>query len=115
LVRNAHRATVLRQEDAPYTKPKNSARCAIAHCVQAQPPISSGCKTGLLPFRVCPKDGIGRIEMKTSFPKLAERKCPVCDGTGFPAVKQPADPGRKIYPPRCENCGGKGRITGTAN
>jgi DnaJ-class molecular chaperone len=47
-------------------------------------------------------------------PKLAakptERKCPVCKGTGFPAVKQPAKPGRKIYPARCSNCGGKGRI-----
>jgi len=25
-------------------------------------------------------------------------------------VKQPAEPGRKIYPPRCAECGGKGRI-----
>jgi DnaJ-class molecular chaperone len=53
--------------------------------------------------------------MKTASPKLAERKCPACDGTGFPAVKQPVDPGRKIYPARCERCDGKGRITGTAN
>jgi DnaJ-class molecular chaperone len=53
--------------------------------------------------------------MKTSFPKLAERKCPACDGTGFPRVKQPADPGRKIYAARCEKCDGKGRIAGSAN
>ena len=45
-------------------------------------------------------------------PKLkpAEFKCPACKGTGFPAVKQPAEPGRKIYPARCERCDGKGWI-----
>ena len=43
--------------------------------------------------------------------KPAELKCPACKGTGFPAVKQPAEPGRKIYPPRCEGCAGKGWIT----
>jgi DnaJ-class molecular chaperone len=54
--------------------------------------------------------------MKTaSSPKLAERKCQACDGTGFPAVKQPVDPGRKIYAARCEKCDGKGRITGSGN
>jgi DnaJ-class molecular chaperone len=53
--------------------------------------------------------------MKTSLPKLTERKCPACDGTGFPVVKQPVLPGRKIYAARCEKCDGKGRITGTAN
>jgi hypothetical protein len=36
-------------------------------------------------------------------------------GTGFPAVKQPAQPDRKIYPTQCKECGGKGRITQTAN
>ncbi|MEA2823000.1 MAG: hypothetical protein QOJ86_5004 [Bradyrhizobium sp.] len=53
--------------------------------------------------------------MKTSIPKLAERKCPACNGRGFPAVKQPVDSGRKIYPARCASCDGKGRITVTAN
>jgi DnaJ-class molecular chaperone len=47
-------------------------------------------------------------------PKLSakpdEFKCPACKGTGFPAVKQPAQPGRKIYPARCERCDGKGWI-----
>jgi DnaJ-class molecular chaperone len=52
--------------------------------------------------------------LKTSFPKLAERKCSACDGTGFPAVKQPVDPSRKIYPARCETCDGKGRVTARA-
>jgi DnaJ-class molecular chaperone len=51
-------------------------------------------------------------------PKLAakptEHKCTACKGTGFPAVKQPAQPGRKIYPARCERCDGKGWV-GVAN
>ena len=39
-----------------------------------------------------------------------ELKCSACDGTGFPKVAQPAQPGRKIYPPPCKQCLGKGRI-----
>jgi DnaJ-class molecular chaperone len=39
-----------------------------------------------------------------------EIKCPACDGTGFPKVKQPAKPGRKIFPAPCKKCFGKGRI-----
>lgn len=48
--------------------------------------------------------------------KLAkvEEKCPACNGTGFPAVKQPA-PGRRIFPPPCEKCQGSGRIKKAAN
>jgi DnaJ-class molecular chaperone len=42
-----------------------------------------------------------------------EEKCPACNGTGFPTVKQP-DPGRRIYPPPCKTCGGKGRMTEAA-
>jgi DnaJ-class molecular chaperone len=42
--------------------------------------------------------------------KLTEHKCTACKGTGFPAVKQPAQPGRKIYPARCERCDGKGWV-----
>ena len=53
--------------------------------------------------------------MKNQSEKPAEHKCPKCNGTGFPVVAQPLRPDRKIYPVRCENCGGKGRITGTAN
>jgi hypothetical protein len=37
-----------------------------------------------------------------------ELKCSACDGTGFPTVAQPAQPGRKIYPPPW--CRGKGRV-----
>ena len=36
--------------------------------------------------------------------------CSACDGTGFPKVAQPAQPGRRIYPPPCKRCLGKGRI-----
>ena len=36
-------------------------------------------------------------------------------GTGFPTVKQPSEPSRKVYPVQCKNCGGKGRIAGAAN
>ena len=48
--------------------------------------------------------------LKTGEPST-EIKCPGCGGTGFPAVAQPAKPGRKIYPPRCKQCLGKGRVT----
>jgi DnaJ-class molecular chaperone len=53
--------------------------------------------------------------MKKSSAKPAEHRCPACNGTGFPAVKQPTQPGRKIYPVECKTCGGKGRIAGAAN
>jgi DnaJ-class molecular chaperone len=49
------------------------------------------------------------IRLKPSS-KKGER-CPACGGTGFAKVKQPAVPGRRIYPPQCKACGGKGRIT----
>src|SRR4051794_16854663 len=42
--------------------------------------------------------------------KPKQFRCPACKGTGFPAVKQPAQPGRKIYPARCERCDGKGWV-----
>jgi DnaJ-class molecular chaperone len=38
---------------------------------------------------------------------LQEVKCPACDGTGFPKVKQPVQPGRKIFPAPCKECAGK--------
>jgi DnaJ-class molecular chaperone len=40
-----------------------------------------------------------------------EVKCRACEGTGFPAVAQPAEPGRKIYPAPCKTCFGKGRLS----
>jgi DnaJ-class molecular chaperone len=48
--------------------------------------------------------------MKRQSEKPAEYKCPKCNGTGFAVVMQPAQPGRKIYPPRCKECDGKGRV-----
>jgi DnaJ-class molecular chaperone len=44
-------------------------------------------------------------------PKIKEHICGACNGTGFPEVKQPTQPGRKIYPVKCEACDGKGKIT----
>jgi DnaJ-class molecular chaperone len=46
--------------------------------------------------------------MKTTLPR--ETKCEACDGTGYPKVKQPDQPGRRIFPAPCKKCGGKGRI-----
>jgi DnaJ-class molecular chaperone len=43
-------------------------------------------------------------------PKIDERECPACKESGFEIVEQSAEPGRKIYPPRCERCDGKGRV-----
>src|SRR5947199_14784 len=48
--------------------------------------------------------------MRTKPVKLIEGDCPSCNGTGLQTVKQPADTGRRIYPRRCENGGGKGRV-----
>jgi len=42
--------------------------------------------------------------------KETETNCPACNGTGYPVVLQPVQPGRKIYPAKCKKCGGKGRI-----
>ena len=44
-------------------------------------------------------------------PKIKEHTCPLCNGTGFPKSKEPAHPGRKIYPVKCESCQGKGNIS----
>jgi DnaJ-class molecular chaperone len=42
--------------------------------------------------------------------KISEHTCSACNGTGFPKVKQPAQPGRRIYPVQCKACAGKGKI-----
>ena len=46
-------------------------------------------------------------------PKINEHMCPACNGTGFPVVTQPVQPGRRLYPMKCELCDGKGKITDT--
>ena len=43
-------------------------------------------------------------------PKIKEHTCPACSGTGYPVVKQPVQPGRKIYPVKCKSCDGKGKV-----
>jgi len=35
--------------------------------------------------------------------KETETNCPACNGTGYPVVLQPVQPGRKIYPAKCKN------------
>jgi DnaJ-class molecular chaperone len=42
---------------------------------------------------------------------VSEAKCEACNGTGFPSVRQPSQPGRRIYPVPCEKCGEKGACT----
>jgi DnaJ-class molecular chaperone len=54
-------------------------------------------------------------EKKTMTPKIKEHTCPVCNGTGFPKVKQPAQSGRRVYPVRCKTCAGKGKIADAAD
>ncbi len=39
-----------------------------------------------------------------------EVKCDACGGTGLAPVVQPSEPGKRIYPPPCKKCAGKGRI-----
>jgi DnaJ-class molecular chaperone len=48
---------------------------------------------------------------KADWPKepIKERACSGCNGTGFVPVVQPKEPGRRIFPPRCSKCEGKGR------
>jgi len=48
--------------------------------------------------------------MKRKREVLTEAICPACDGKGLQKVKQPTQPGRKIYSAKCEECLGKGRI-----
>jgi hypothetical protein len=48
--------------------------------------------------------------MKSRVANPNEMRCPACDGTGVLAVIPPVQPGRRIYPPSCGECDGKGRI-----
>jgi DnaJ-class molecular chaperone len=41
---------------------------------------------------------------------IKERECSGCGGTGFISVAQPKQLGRRIFPPRCSKCEGKGKI-----
>jgi DnaJ-class molecular chaperone len=48
--------------------------------------------------------------MKKAREVSTDMTCPACDGTGFQKVKQPTEPGRRIYPAPCKECLGKGQI-----
>jgi DnaJ-class molecular chaperone len=54
---------------------------------------------------------MGAAERLNMTPKIKEHSCPACNGTGFPKVMQPVQPGHKIYPIKCNACDGKGKIT----
>jgi DnaJ-class molecular chaperone len=41
---------------------------------------------------------------------IREQVCWGCAGTGFLAVVQPKQQGRRIFPPRCLKCEGKGKV-----
>jgi hypothetical protein len=49
--------------------------------------------------------------MKKLYPKEVgtEIEFPGCEGAGFPKVRQPVQPGRRIFPPPCKQCFGKAR------
>jgi hypothetical protein len=42
---------------------------------------------------------------------LLEVKCSACNGTGFPNVKQPVEPRRRIFPAPCREGGGARGVT----
>jgi len=48
--------------------------------------------------------------MKKAREATPEMICPSCDGTGFQKLKQPTEPGRRIYPATCKECLGKGKV-----
>jgi DnaJ-class molecular chaperone len=52
--------------------------------------------------------------MSVMRPKIKEHVCPDCNGTGYPVVKQPVLPGRRIYPVKCKSCDGKGKVAEAA-
>jgi DnaJ-class molecular chaperone len=58
------------------------------------------------------KPGVLRMRGKKAEDEI---DCDACDGTGFPAVAQPVQPGRRVYPAPCKKCGGKGRLKAGAS
>jgi hypothetical protein len=53
------------------------------------------------------------LEMKKQ-ERPIERPCRACRGTGLAPAKQPKRPGVRVYPPRCAECFGKGKISDRA-
>jgi DnaJ-class molecular chaperone len=39
-----------------------------------------------------------------------EELCSGCGGSGVAKVRQQPKPGRRVYPPKCAKCDGRGRI-----
>ena len=71
--------------------------------------MTGGCRIGVeLGLKAKPKlrtnGGLQMGVMKGS--KIKEHVCPACNGTGYPVVKQPVQPGHKIYPLKCKSCDG---------
>jgi hypothetical protein len=54
-------------------------------------------------------------QMKKPIAKTTEQKCPACNGTGLTPMVQPVQPTRRVYPPPCKPCGGKGQMKEAAN
>jgi hypothetical protein len=52
-----------------------------------------------------------RLKMKMPPASPVEQTCPACNGAGCHVMTQPVHPGRRIYPARCTECDGKGKIT----
>ena len=41
-----------------------------------------------------------------------EKTCPACKGTGRSLLRKPAPMGRRPHPILCDQCAGKGRVSG---
>jgi DnaJ-class molecular chaperone len=69
--------------------------------------LVSGCERGKIHFL---EESIfmKKPESKKVSPEV---ECAACNGTGVPRVKQPVEPGRRIYPAPCKKCAGKGRVS----
>ena len=50
-------------------------------------------------------------DMKKPIERPIEQACPACNGKGIVPVKLSARSGVRIYPPRCKECDGKGRLS----
>jgi hypothetical protein len=72
---------------------------------QAPKVLACGCGKDKLPLL-----GVYSMRKLKAEDKLREVECPACNGTGLPKVKQPIEPGRRIFPAPCSWCLGKGRL-----
>jgi len=49
--------------------------------------------------------------MRTPRMKPREKFCAACNGTGHIEAAKPTKPTVRIYPPQCNVCSGKGRVS----